>query len=257
MTERIPYTKTNRSEEETVERHESFGLVRIARNQCGGSKHRLFGSHLDSHSSTFTLTVERSARYHSELAYDRFHADHDAKTTEIVEIEMNSAQFVELMTSLNMGAGIPCTLRRVSGVRMENVPDEHRTEAQLIAENFSRDMKDVAASVKPLTTKIATLMGKASLGKSDRQEVLSLVGMIVRKFDDHAPFVMKQFIASTRSMITSGKAEVEAYANSVIYAAGLEHLRQEKTSSENEEQWVLTEKGKRHNKSIAKRGSEG
>ncbi len=224
MVERIPYTSAARADG-VEERHESFGLVGVSRISCSG-RNAMFGSHLQDHPTVFRFTVQRARRLHTDLAYDRFHGDGECEQQHLLEFDLTATQFVELMTSLNVGEGIPCTLRYVQGERMEDVPLEHETEAQMIAKRFAEEMGDVAGSVKPLTDKIGALMGAPTVGKRAREEVLSLVGRIVRKFDDHAPFVMRQFLDSTTKLITAGKAEVEAYATSVIMAAGMEHLRQ-------------------------------
>jgi len=233
LSEHIPYTRTEESSHgsghrtEMRERHESFGLVGVSRITVGGgARCNMFGSHLDHHPTLFRFTVKRAVRLHTELAYDRFHSDGEAERTQLLEFDLTATQFVELMTSLNVGEGIPCTLRYVLGEQMEDVPGEHETEAQNIARKFAAEMKDVAGSVKPLTDQVAAIMAKPTIGKGDRSAVVSLVGQIVRQFDDHAPFVMKQFVESTGRLVTAGKAEVEAYATSVIMAAGIEHLRQ-------------------------------
>jgi hypothetical protein len=231
--ERIPYIRTEESSHgsghrtEMRERHESFGLVGVNRITVGGgARSNMFGSHLDHHPTLFRFTVKRAVRLHTDLAYDRFHSDGEAERTHLIEFDLTATQFVELMTSLNVGEGIPCTLRYVLGEQMEDVPADHETEAQNIARKFAAEMSDIAGSVKPLTDQVATIMAKPSIGKRDREDVVSLVGQIVRQFDDHAPFVMKQFTESAGRMVTAGKAEVEAYAESVIRAAGIEHLRQ-------------------------------
>jgi hypothetical protein len=232
-TEHIPYTRTEETSHgrghrtEMRERHESFGLVGVNRITVGGgARSNMFGSHLDHHPTLFRFRVQRAVRVHTDLAYDRFHSDGEADRTQLLEFDLTATQFVELMTSLNVGEGIPCTLRYVLGEQMEDVPGEHETEAQNIARKFAAEMKDIAGSVKPLTGRIATIMAKPTIGKRDREDVVSLVGQIVRQFDDHAPFVMNQFVESTGRLVTAGKAEVEAYAMSVVMAAGIEHLRQ-------------------------------
>lgn len=187
----------------------------------------MFGSHLDHHPTVFRFTVRRAQRVHSDLAYDRYCPDSEAEQTHLMEFDLSATQFVELMTSLNMGEGIPCTLTRVIGTQMDPVPDDHATEAVMIAQKFGDEMRDVAASVKPLTDSINEVLGKkGTINKSDRQTIADAVFHIVKRFGDHAPFVMKQFNESTDRMRLGARTEVEAYATSVILAAGIEHLRQ-------------------------------
>lgn len=225
--ERIPFSSRAEtgSMGGTRERHESFGLVGVSRISHAG-RNRMFGTHLDQHPTTFRFTVKRAVRYHSQLAYDSYFHDHEAAPVELVEFEMTATQFVELLTSLNVGEGVPCTLRYVMGTRMEDVPEEHKSEHEVIRNTFKRDMLNVAKSAKPATDQIDAILDKKTIGKGDRDEIRGLVRSIVKQFDDHAPFVMRQFTEATTRMETAGKAEVEAYAQQVIRAAGLEYLRQ-------------------------------
>lgn len=227
--ERIPFTRTEREGAggglEYRERHESFALVGVNRVSIGGGgRVGMFGSHLDSHPTVFRFKLQRAVRVHTNLAYDRFYGDHEAETQNLVEFELTPTQFVELMTSLNMGEGVPCTLRYVDGQRMEDVPDEHETEAQTIVRNFSADMQDIAGSVRPHADRIAEIMAKPSIGKRDRDEVNDLVEKMLRKLSDRTPWILKMFVESTGRLITDGKAQVEAYATSVIMSAGLEAI---------------------------------
>jgi len=229
--ERIPYESNAKKHphtghrEDIEERHESFGLVNVSRLFYGSGTNNMFGSHLDNHPTTFRFSVKRAIRQHTDLAYDRYHADSDAECPEVVEFEMTATQFIDALTSLNMGEGVPCTLRRVMGTAMEPVPVEHKSERQLIRERFEKEMQDIAKSVQPLTSSIDEILAKKTIGKCDREEIASLVKRIIMTLDDHAPFAMKQFNESTTRMEVAGKAEVEAYADSVIRAAGLEALQ--------------------------------
>lgn len=209
-----------------AERHESFGLVGISRLSYGPGRNRMFGSRLDSHPTTYKITVRRAVRTHSDLAYDRFSSDHTAARTELIEFELTATQFVDMLTTSNVGEGVPCTIRAVLGEQMDPVPNEHKTETELIRERFGTEMRDIARAVKPITDKITGILDKrTAIGKKDRDNLASHVNQILRHFTDHAPWVMRQFGEATERMLVAGKAEVEAYAESVIRAAGLEALR--------------------------------
>lgn len=233
VVERIPHTVIEEPGQGSAhgrltdvrERHESFGLVGVSRLSYGPGENNMFGSHMDRHPTTFRFTVQRATRQHSNLAYDRYHSDGEAARTQLLEFEVTATQFVDLLTSLNQGEGVPCTIRRVLGETMDDVPPDHKTERQLIRERFADEMRDVAKSVRPLTDSIEATLRKRSIGKGDREQIRSDLTQIVRVLSDHAPWVMRQFSESTDRLEIAGKAEVEAYAESVIRAAGLEHLR--------------------------------
>ena len=227
-TKRTPYrAKTLKnsggSDGEMQEEHESFGLVSLSRRSHGGGT-SLFGSSISQHPTTIVLSIQRGCRIHSNLAYDRFfHAE--GNDHHIVDIELSSAQFADLITNPNMGVGSPCTIREVNGIRMEDVPSEHKSEQTHIIENFSREMEGVKSKFKPDLEAAQAILAKKTIGKGDREKLSGLLSKIVRVLGDHAPHVAEMFGEATDKMVTQAKKEVEAYASTVIHTAGLEHLR--------------------------------
>jgi len=208
---------------EQHEEHESFGLALLTRRSHSGPGTHLFGSALDKHPTTIVLSILRGQRIHSNLAYDRYFPASGAN--HIVDVELSAAQFANLITNPNMGVGFPCTLREVAGITMEGVPYEHTSEQKKIVETFQRDVKDVAATVKPQVDEARAILAKKSLGKADRERLASIIQKIVRLYSDKAPHVAEMFNEATDTMLTHAKAEVEAYATAVIHSAGLESLR--------------------------------
>jgi hypothetical protein len=203
---------------ETVEKHPSFGMVGISRVTSTGT--RMFGSHQDKHSTLFEFTVS-TAKRESSTHGSRAYVD---KT--LIRFSLTAAQFVELMTSLNVGDGVPCTLTWKQGEgNIEPVPEEHKTEEAMIAEEFKNIVGDIAASTKPMIDKISEILAKKSIKKADREEIAKQVRFITRIYGDSAPFVMDQFSRSADKKLAAGKAELDATLSTVLMAAGLHHLR--------------------------------
>jgi hypothetical protein len=203
----------------TTESHESFGIVGI--NRVSSTPRRLFGSHQEAHTTMFEFTVSHAERVHGECHSDSYYA-----RKRIVQFSVSSAQFVEMMTSLNMNDGVPCTLEWLDGERMGKVPEEHRTESQLIADNFREETEKITETVKPMVDAIQTILDKKSIGKADRKEIASQLNFITRIYGDHAPFVMDQFTRSADRKLSAGKAELDAMATSFLMAAGMAHLKE-------------------------------
>ena len=101
--------------EETVEKHESYGMVGINRTSSSGSY--LFGS-IQRHHSFITLTVKRASRRRT-LASDWY----SAESLPLIEIEMTHTQFGTLITSPGIGDGVPCTIRGFDGEMVEECPE--------------------------------------------------------------------------------------------------------------------------------------
>lgn len=230
MSERIPYT--SRTEKcpggptftQQVERHESFGLVGVNRISSTGT--RMFGSHLDQHGVMFRFTLLRAKRVHTDLIRDRIYEDYEAECPRLVEFELTAAQFVELMTSLNVGQGVPCTLVSVAGVEMEEVPEAVKSEAEMIHEKFTEDMRDVATTLRPMTDEIEEVLSAKSITKAGREKIRNSVFHIVKKISDSAPYAMRSFTESAGRRLAQGKAELDAIANTALMRAGLKALTQ-------------------------------
>ena len=80
------------------EEHESYGLVGVSR--ISGSDRNLFGSSIR-HKNTMMLRVKR-ANKERHLNRDWYHANET-----IVEVEMSPVQYAEMISSPNVGEGIP------------------------------------------------------------------------------------------------------------------------------------------------------
>ena len=84
------------------EKDKSWGMVGFYRNY--GSGRELFGSDVTNH-NTIRLTVKHAIK-HRELGRDWTMGDDI-----ICEVELSALQFAELLTNMNMGDGVPCTIR--------------------------------------------------------------------------------------------------------------------------------------------------
>lgn len=76
----------------------------------------LFGSSIKHHD---IITLRISPAYMDrDLNYDRYYAENHP----YIEINMSQSQFAQAITSLNMGAGVPVTLRQINGEYIEPCP---------------------------------------------------------------------------------------------------------------------------------------
>jgi hypothetical protein len=97
----------------------------------GPGARQLFGSPLARHYGTICLSISPAKWTH---ALNRDHYQQRG-LDEHIEIEMSAAQFADMITSLNMGSGTPCTIRYLASKAVPPPPD-HVTEAEHIRNNF-------------------------------------------------------------------------------------------------------------------------
>jgi hypothetical protein len=206
------------SEDDEFEReHPSYGLVRISRVTGGPGARNLFGSPLARHYGTIRLSIGTAKWIHS-LHHDRYQG---SLRGEHIEIEMSAAQFADMITSLNMGSGTPCTLRYLAGVEVPSPPD-HATEAEHIRDNFAGALDKYKAKVRAYRKKIEDLTGK--LSDKARKEIKIALDVIEDQLGDNVPFVVRQFQEATTRITSAAKAEVDAFVTGVVRAAGLEAI---------------------------------
>src|SRR5579859_4537827 len=156
--------------DEKITKHESFGIAGFSRSTTGGSGVSLFGSSIK-HGNTITFTV-RHADVTRRLEQDWYHA---SERMPIVEIEMSQSQFAEMITSMNMGDGIPVTLRYVNGKRMEACP--HESKVQQHSNEFKQRMKEFSVRVDKYGKDLYAMIEKR-LPKKDQDDAKNIVNSI-------------------------------------------------------------------------------
>jgi len=192
--------------------------VRVSR--CtGGGKRRMFGSSIRDHMSFITLEVKEGKRQHM-LSQDWYSA---AGGRLLLELHLSNAQFAELITTMNMGDGVPCTIRYLDGRKMEDPPDEE-TEVEKVQTGFKQDARKLAQKLDGFREEVRKLFEKKTIGKQDREEILKQIGLFIQEVHSDFPFVLQQFEEATERVVGAAKAEVDAFMTHAVTAAGVEAL---------------------------------
>ena len=204
-------------EDETEEKHESYGLVGFYR-RSGGSEN-LFGSSIR-HGTTIALQIKTATRKRNLSNY-WIHGD---KT--LIELVLSANQFANLLTSMNCGDGIPCTLKYVMGKRMADPPTVEQRE--LFEQEFKRDVDKATKSARSALSEIKQIFdSKASIGKADRAEILDKIQRVVNLLTDSIPFVQSQFNEAMDKTVSEARAEVDSFIETKIHSLGIDALNSE------------------------------
>ena len=192
--------------------HESYGTIVVTRAQSG-KEHPLFGSSIQ-HRNTIHLEI-RQAGISRTLSTDFVHPG-----KQIIEVEMSQSQWAEMVSSIGIGEGTPCTIRHLDGKRVEDCPYTS------VREQFDKEFDDsVQESLKNLRDAVAAceeLLAKKSLTKADREQVLDLVRKAYREVSDSVPFIKSQFTEQMDNTVKEAKGEIEALAMNHLLNSALE-----------------------------------
>lgn len=217
---RQPYERKverNGRDSEIEERHESYGLVHISR--VTGHR-RLFGSSVQ-HQHFFSLRVLRGRRVMKTYG-EHYWDDHRVP---IVEIALSPAQFVEMITSQNLGSGVPCTIMSVDGVPMDPTPDDAGSEIKVIAEMFEDSLVEMVDKLREHDKNLGKILEKKTFNKEDKERIHGIVHAVRRLIDDNAPFVLKMMGEHTEKLMAKGKMEIDAFIQLALTRAGIKAIR--------------------------------
>lgn len=200
-------------------RHPSYGMVGFHR--ITGCSRRLFGSTLETHYHTIRLSI-----HEAEMRIDRhLHMERARATGQIIEVEMSAAQFAELLTSMNIGDGVPCTITRRMGVGMIESPPDVPVESANVRTDFAAKMGGARPDLEQRAKALLDLL-PASFNKGTRRQIEIALGNIVERVAGSATFALDQFQEATSRVVTAAKAEVDAVVTHVVQATGIKALRE-------------------------------
>lgn len=199
--------------------HPSYGLVQFNRTSNGG-RTKLFGSAIKSHANTVRLSVSDNVQHIKGEFGDRYYASGAA----IVEVELSAAQFAELITTMNIGQGVPCTIRRLGFKSIEEPPDE-TSEADRMHGQFKAKMRAAGREFRDYVEGLPAKMEAMKIPAKHREAIMAPVARMLQEIESNAPFWLQMFEESSEKIVTTAKSEIEAFIISGIHAAGMKAIQ--------------------------------
>ena len=200
--------------------HPAYGIASFHR-VCGNAGN-LFGSSVDcDHYVEMEISsgVEiESDSYHSYLSSGKPH----------IRVAFSPAQFAELITSMNIGPGVPCTIKEIAGERIDKIPDEiHINELDRQKDNFKKQMKELSENLHKAQNRIKELLSLPRLTKEQKDELRNVLYKGIQDIDSNIPFYMEMFDEATDSIVQEAKAEIDATVHNCVLNAGIKALGEE------------------------------
>lgn len=208
--------------EERVEQHESFGVIQA---NCVSGHRRLFGSVLDSHQHYIEITLTRGEARFPTLDERMIAWPKNGYDGHVASVMLSAAQWAEMVTCTNIGMGIPCTLSRVRGRRMEDVPDTHENRVDRVLEDFRREMKKAPRETKEAEAKLIKAIEEMKISEKQKGTLIALVRPIAPAFEVNVPYVLERFNEAAETSLAAVKSEVDATLSLVAMKLGLAEMR--------------------------------
>lgn len=198
--------------------HPSYGTLAFSRRTGGATP--LFGSSIE-HSDTIAMTL-----YHANITRG-LHSDSIYGNRKIVEVEMSYSQFAEAITSMNMGGGVPVTIRwtekdgKIPSCDFVSKREQFVNEFKEKRQNATDESQQIIKDVMDLFSQ------KKNLTKADRDAILNKLHHLNMNIGCNMDFIADQFNEQMDKTVMEAKGEIEAFMqnkiNSIASAALVEH----------------------------------
>lgn len=198
-----------------MEQHASWGMVGFYHTQ--GGERQLFGSDVSNH-NTVILRVKH-AKKERELG-----RDWTMGTDTICEVELSALQFAELLTNMNIGDGVPCTVRytRTDGC-IQYKPETSKLD--VIYEERDEIVDRASSRLNEVRTELAKLIDNKKITKSVGNELLHKLSSALSDLEGCGfEFYKKQATKEIDKMVVEAKSQISEYVAAKIYSVGLETL---------------------------------
>lgn len=190
--------------------HPSFAQIGASRVS---GRAVLYGSDF-THQHSVRIRIAAS-KLHRNLANDWHFAGEP-----YIEVELSEAQWATFVSSMNVGGGVPCTLRSKDGEMIPELPDPSSRTEQFAAEMQTR-VERAIDSVAALAEEVETL----KISDKAKKALLGRIGSARTQLVNNTKFIAEQFDEHMEGTIEKAKVEVNAYAVKTLMRAGLDAVQ--------------------------------
>ena len=196
--------------------HPSFGTISFNRVVVSGTN--FYGNETpQNHFVTLEICTSVTEK---DIKTEKFYPK-----DKLIKVRMTNLQFVELITSMNVYNGIPCTIEAINGEKVEPLPKiENRKE--FVHRKFQDRMKEFSKSIRDRQIKAKELVKKKTLTKDEMNSLQHHIEWLTTEVESNIPFFAKCFQETMDEVVFEAKLEVENAIQHKIAVLGLESLNQ-------------------------------
>lgn len=210
------------NKEDKTFKHPAFGQISFSRII---GRNRFYGSDLVQ-DNYIEMRVHQSELIRN-LTDDRHHT-----TSHVLTVRLTGNQFSELITSMNIGDGVPCTIERISGVSVQEL-DHFETRKDVVHNEFKNRMKDMADRMTNYGGEIKDILKKQTISKKDREELNKMYDSFFTEMRSNIPFFLECFQENMDKVVKEAKMEIEAGILNRVTQLGLAELQNQNKLLEN------------------------
>lgn len=194
--------KGNGGDVEVHRHHPAYAMIGASRINGHTT---LFGSPIK-HNGFVRIRIQGAHEVTS--LHREWHFAHEA----IVEVDVSEAQWAAFVSTMNVGSGVPCTVRysRDGNIvdRPEIIDDDNWAEKQ--GQDIKRKVTQDMAKLLKACADLRGLMSKPSIKKGDLEPILSNLLQAVEHAPSNYQFAQQSLVENAEHLVQTAKAEVTA-----------------------------------------------
>lgn len=192
-----------------VELPESAALISFSRTS---GQSVMFGSpFVHQHYITLRISKAKAFRNLNETQYM-------SESMPYIEVAMSHSQFAEAITAINVGQGVPCTIKHINGQRLE---DPWLENERLSIDN---EVNVVTKESIEYIQELILAIQEEKIPKKAQDRLLNLARTAIRKLNDSLPFIAEMYLEHLDKLEQRAKTEISAYADMTITQYGLDAI---------------------------------
>lgn len=197
-------------EKEKIVKHESFGLISACRTN-GSHGHFFYGSDMQPN-NFITITLCKNCQIEYDNVMGKRYTEGRNNLDDIVEIEMTSTQFAEFITTLNVGQGVPCNIKKFGRVidRYEE-NEELDSKYEYEYKKSIEILKKQRGAYNEAHKKIMEICDK--LPNKKKEEISSIINKLATDVCDNVPFHIRNIKDASEEIVSKAKTEIASYLN--------------------------------------------
>ena len=200
--------------------HPAYGTIGMSRITCQPPQ-QLFGSSVK-HGNFIALRISQAVRS-TEGNYD-----HISTGKELIEVYLSGTQLGDLLTSMNVGEGVPCTINHINRESIPGIEDENTP----ITESREAFTKRITAMCEKSVQLLARVQGVCdtpkAISKADMKEIKGYAYSIQQDLTSNLPWMATCFDEKIEKTVQHAKGEVESFVSNIIARAGIKSIQDSK-----------------------------
>jgi len=213
----VPPTIRKGDHDSTIEEHPSYGMIGVSRYTCTPPQN-FFGSSIRHHAGV-TIRIGHAEK-HRQLYADRY-----MMSKPIIEISLTEAQFGQLLSHMNVGDGVPCTIEAINFEKQPDCPEKN--ERQELEAEFRRKMQELDQICDAVITTAETMAQADRVPKKERVEFVKALQMLKCQIGQNLPFMASQWNEALDDMLNEAKSDLSSYTKQLLQSAGAAAVAQQ------------------------------